>query len=248
MVEMLGIDVGDDRDRPVEPQEAAVAFIGFDHHPLGLAQSGVGAIAVDDPAIDHRRVHPPGVEQASDHRRGRGLPVRPSDRDGRLHPHQFGQHFRAPDPGQPPLDRGNDFRIVGLDRGRADDHLRVPQIVGRMADHHRDSDFSEPFDDIVFRNVRSLDRIAQLVHHLGDPRHADSANANEVDGPHFGAHRFHAGAPRAIAGAALADAGPTGTGDDPPAIRSTRSARSLAALGRPTDSARPAALASASGS
>jgi hypothetical protein len=28
MVEVLGIDVGDDRDRAVEPQEAAVAFVG----------------------------------------------------------------------------------------------------------------------------------------------------------------------------------------------------------------------------
>ena len=34
MVEMLGIDVGDDRDRPVEPEEAAVALVGLDHHPV----------------------------------------------------------------------------------------------------------------------------------------------------------------------------------------------------------------------
>ena len=35
MIEMLGIDVGDDRDRAVEPQEAAVALVGLDHHPVG---------------------------------------------------------------------------------------------------------------------------------------------------------------------------------------------------------------------
>ena len=36
MVEMLGIDVGDHRDRAVEPQEAAVALVGLDHHPVDL--------------------------------------------------------------------------------------------------------------------------------------------------------------------------------------------------------------------
>ena len=36
MVEMLGIDVGHDRDRAVEPQEAAVALVGLDHHPVAL--------------------------------------------------------------------------------------------------------------------------------------------------------------------------------------------------------------------
>ena len=39
MVEMLGIDVGDDRDRAVEPQEAAVALVGLDHHPVADAPS-----------------------------------------------------------------------------------------------------------------------------------------------------------------------------------------------------------------
>ena len=39
MLEMLGIDVGDDRDRPVEPQEAAVALVGLDHHPVGRCRA-----------------------------------------------------------------------------------------------------------------------------------------------------------------------------------------------------------------
>ena len=48
MLEMLGIDVGDDRDRPVEAQEAAVALVGLDHPPVAFAEPGVGAVAVDD--------------------------------------------------------------------------------------------------------------------------------------------------------------------------------------------------------
>ena len=48
MLEMLGIDIGDDRDRPVEAQEAAVALVGLDHPPVAFAEPGVGAVAVDD--------------------------------------------------------------------------------------------------------------------------------------------------------------------------------------------------------
>ena len=37
MVEMLGIDVSDDGDGAVQPQEAAVALIGLNHHPVRRA-------------------------------------------------------------------------------------------------------------------------------------------------------------------------------------------------------------------
>src|SRR3546814_7396242 len=50
MVEMFGIDIGDDRYGAVQAQETAVAFIGFHHHPVAGAKPGVGAVAVDDPA------------------------------------------------------------------------------------------------------------------------------------------------------------------------------------------------------
>ena len=85
--EMLGIDVGDDRDGPIEPQEAAVALVGLDHPPIALPQAGVGTVAVDDAAVDHGRIEPPAVEHRGDHRGRRGLTVSTRDRDRLLHPH-----------------------------------------------------------------------------------------------------------------------------------------------------------------
>src|SRR3546814_2078448 len=41
MVEMFRIDVGDDRDRAVEAQEAAVALVGLDHHPVRRSEPRV---------------------------------------------------------------------------------------------------------------------------------------------------------------------------------------------------------------
>ena len=128
MLEMLGIDVGDDRDRPVEAEEAAVAFVGLDHHPVALAEPRVRSVAIDDAAVDDGRIEPAGVEHRSDHRRRRRLAVRPGDRDRLLHAHQLGEHFRALDDRQAPLDRGLDFRIAAADRRGDHDDRRVAEI------------------------------------------------------------------------------------------------------------------------
>src|SRR3954470_8456752 len=89
------------------------------------------------------------------------------------------------------------------------------------------------------------------MHHLGDAPHADAADADEMDDPDVGAHRLHhAGIPPA--GAWLptraVSAGPTSFGATPFPTRSTTSARSRAAWGRPTDRARADLLLSAIGS
>src|SRR3546814_16678679 len=51
VIEMFGVDVSDDGDGAVQPEEGAVALVGLNHHPFALAQPGVGAIAVDDAAV-----------------------------------------------------------------------------------------------------------------------------------------------------------------------------------------------------
>ena len=56
MVEVLGIDVGDDRDVGGQLEERAVALVGLDHHPVAGAEPRVGAIGVDDAAVDHGRI------------------------------------------------------------------------------------------------------------------------------------------------------------------------------------------------
>ncbi len=67
MVEMFRVHIGDDRAGCAQFGECAVAFVGFDHHPIAAAQFGVAAISVDNAAIDHRRVKLAGLQQARDH-------------------------------------------------------------------------------------------------------------------------------------------------------------------------------------
>ena len=102
------------------------------------------------------------------------------------------------DPRQAALGRGLDFRIAVLDRGRADDHRGIAEIVGRMADRDRDPGLAQLLDDIAFGDVRALHLVAEVVHHFGDARHADAADADEVDRADVGAQRLHhAGTPAA---------------------------------------------------
>ena len=81
VVEVLGIDVGDDADLGRQPDEGAVALVGLDDHPLALAEPRVRAPGVDDAAGDDGRVQPGFGEDVRDER-GRGrLAVRAGDRD-----------------------------------------------------------------------------------------------------------------------------------------------------------------------
>ena len=136
MIEMFGIDIGDDGDVGGQLQERAVALVGLDHHPVARAEPRIGAIGVDDAAVDDGRIEARGVEQRRDQRGRRRLAVGAGDRDALLEPHQFGEHLGAPHDRNAARARRDELRIVALDRGRDDDHGGVAQIGRVMADEH----------------------------------------------------------------------------------------------------------------
>ncbi len=67
MVEVFGIDIGYNRDISWKLQERAVAFIRFNNHPVAIAHTGIGAICIDDAAIDHGRIKMTGIKQGCHH-------------------------------------------------------------------------------------------------------------------------------------------------------------------------------------
>src|SRR6516164_3821388 len=66
-IQMLRIDVGDDCDRRRQLGEGAVALIGLHHHPVSSSQAGVGAVSIDDTAVDHSRVELRRLKQRTYH-------------------------------------------------------------------------------------------------------------------------------------------------------------------------------------
>jgi len=182
VVEMLGVDIGDDRDVGRQLQERAIALVGFHHHPVAGAKPRVGAIGVDDAAVDHGGIEPAGVEQRRNHRGRGGLAVRAGNGDAALQPHQFGQHLGAAHHGNAPLTRRHQFRIIALDRSGDHDDLGAIDVLRLVADRDLCALLAQAVEIVIVGGVRALHGIAEIDQHLGDAAHADPADPDEVDG------------------------------------------------------------------
>ncbi len=129
VIEMFGIDIGDDGHVCRQFQKRAVALIGFHHHPFARAKARIGAVSIDDAAIDDGRIEIAGIEQRRDHRGGGRLAVGSGDGDAGLEPHQFGQHFGAAHHRHATAARRHQFGIVALDRRRHYDDVGARHIL-----------------------------------------------------------------------------------------------------------------------
>src|ERR1700730_1008761 len=116
LVQMLAVDGGHDSDDGRKQQEAAVAFVGFDHEEFAFAESCRSSGLIDAPADDKRGIKMRSRKHRGDDGGRGGLAVRAGHRDAVFQPHQLGQHFRARDYRNLSLVRFHDFRIVSLYR------------------------------------------------------------------------------------------------------------------------------------
>ena len=141
-IEMFGIDIGDNGNGGGKAQKTAVGLIGFHHHPFSGAKPRIGAVDIDNPAIDDRRIKATALQKRSHHCCGGSFAMCSGNRDRTLQPHQFGKHFGTPHNRQTKRARGGEFRIVGFHRRRVDHDLRVRQVVGFVSNGHRNSEFA----------------------------------------------------------------------------------------------------------
>ena len=173
------------------------------------------------------------------------------DRDRLLHPHQLGEHFGA-------LDRGRRRSAAAWTSGLSSliaveqtTTAASPRLSGEWPIADGDAGLAQLLDDIGVGGVRALHLVAELVHHLGDARHADAADADEMDRADVGAQRLHhAGMPPAGTSARNARA-QRGTDRDrrhPIADALDEVGEIARGVGPSDDKARPAALLSATGS
>ena len=216
VIEVLGVDIGDDGAGGPQPQEGAIRLVGLHDHPVPLPHLGVGTIGIDDPAVDHGGIQAAGVQQGSDHGGGGGFPVGPADRHRELQAHELCQHLGAADQGQAAAAGLDQLGVIGLDRRRIDHGGGGPQIAGLLADEDAGTQLFKALGIGAGAGVRALHRIADPQHDLGDAAHADPADPDEVDGPDVegrGPSAVHPRRPSA-------------------ATASTRSARRSAASGR----------------
>ena len=104
------------------------------------------------------------------------------DRDGKLEPHQFGQHFGPAHQRQAGFAARDHLGIVLLDRGRIDHRRSAFHMGPVVADKDLRAQPRQPLGIGAGLGVRALHRIADADHDLGDPAHADAADADEMHG------------------------------------------------------------------
>ena len=180
-VEVLAVDRRDHRPGRRQREEAPVALVGLGHEKFTLAEPRVRTEGVEPPADDRGRVEVGRGEDRGDERGGRRLAVRARDGDAVLHAHQLGEHLRPGD--------HRDLQAVGLEhlgvvrahRGGDDDDLGVLDVGRVVTGGDAPAEHAQALGDRGRREVRAADVVAEVQQHLGDPAHADPADAHEVD-------------------------------------------------------------------
>ena len=189
---MLAVDIGDDCGDRRQLDEAAV---GLDDRPLAITDSCVDAIGVDDAAVYDRRIKFRAIENGRDDRGRGGLAVRTGHGNRPLVPHQLGQHLGTSNHRDVALTGGHDLGIVFADGRRNDQHRQFVDGLGAMASGDRDSHRAQTFHRRALGDVAALDVVAEVVHHLGDAAHTDTADTGEMDRADGEGQRLHAAPP-----------------------------------------------------
>jgi hypothetical protein len=111
VVQVVGLDVGDDRAVRGQQQEGAVALVGLGDEDVALAGVRVAARLVEVAADGEGGVHAAGLHRDGEHRGGRGLPVRAGHGDAALAGHHRGQRHRTRQHPQAPLAGGGELGL-----------------------------------------------------------------------------------------------------------------------------------------
>ena len=182
-VQMIPVNVEDDRYRGVERMERVLIFAGLCHEQAAVSDAQGAADGGQIAAYHDGGVHAAGLGKGGDHGGGRGLSM------GAGHTHHLLIMLHDKAPGLCPGDDGNagrpgghDLRVVIPDGGGADDQRGLAHIVGAVADGHGNAHFvqTQRIDGAV--PVAAPDVCAHVLEHLGQRPHGNAADADQVDG------------------------------------------------------------------
>ena len=159
-------------------------LIGLHHHPVAAAEPRVGAIGVDDAAVDHRRIEMSRIEQRVATRDGgRGLAMGAGDR---RRSSSAASVRRASRRAAPPECAG---RVLpsssGLSRLIAVEtttHLGARRPFSALWPTVTLTPFSRSRLTLALvGRIRALHGVAEIAQHLGDAAHADAADTDESE-------------------------------------------------------------------
>src|SRR5437660_8881238 len=179
-IEVIRLDIGDNRYRRGKKQERPVAFISLEHDKLALAEPRVAADRIQNAADDYGWVESRPVENRSDHRSRRCLSMSARNRNAVFQAGKLGQHF------SPCNDRNLasfgflNFRIVGPDRRRSHHHMRAAHVFYGVARIDCCSTFFEALGDRRPAHIRAGHFVSEIEQEFSYPAHADTADPDKM--------------------------------------------------------------------
>ena len=182
VVQVLRFDVQDDGVPGVVVDERAVALVplGDEEFPLGIP-TRVGSENRDLGPDIVGGLEPPRPEDMRGHGGGRGLAVHPADHHPLLPGHDGGEDFGTANDPLAERCRGIVGGISLMDRGGADDKIGIPDDVGAVGCREAESLATEAPDLEGVDLVGTADGVAERQQQGGDPAHAGTGNADEMD-------------------------------------------------------------------
>ena len=183
VVEMLRLEIREDRDAGSQGQQRRFALVGLDHEVGPVPDPRVAVEGVDPRPHQRRRIQPALGQHHRHHRRRRALAVRPGHRDGRPRSREPRQHDPARHHRQAAAPGLHDLGVVVGHRGRDDHRVGAGDPARVVAGRDRDPARPQPRHGRRRGQIRAAHLVAETAHHFGHPAHADAAHAHEVHPP-----------------------------------------------------------------
>jgi hypothetical protein len=143
VIEVVGVDVGDERDGGVVELEGAVGLVGLDDEELVRSAAAGCSELGDHAAVDEAGVIAERLQRGDDHARRRGLAVRSGDRHQPAPADEPVQRLRAVDDRHPALLGRDELGVLGPDRPGVDDGVGVAEVARVVTGVHARSEAGE---------------------------------------------------------------------------------------------------------
>ena len=186
VVEVVGVDVRDERDRGVVEQERPVRLVGLDDEELALTGCRADAELLDDAAVHEARVLAELEQAGDDHAGRRGLAVRAGDGHEALAGDEPGEGLRTVQHGQPAVEGELVLGVVLPQRAGHDDRVGVANVGGVVSDRDLGAEVAQGGDVRRVAHVGSGDAMPGAEEQARDAAHAGAADADEVHGAELG--------------------------------------------------------------
>ena len=190
-LQVIVVDVGDDRDHRLQMHERGITLIRFGHEIATLSQTCIRIRSDQAPADDECRIEPAFCKHACHHAGRRRLAVRSRNRNRIAKAHELAEHFRTLHDRQTLRSSLDDFRIRAADRTGDHDHIGVADVLRGVSDHDAGTELLEARSRGIRLEIAALHGIAEIEQHFRDAAHTDTADADEMnalDAAHAIAH------------------------------------------------------------